>query len=80
LVPQVELHDPPSAYEAVLRCLALKGEVGSPIGGFAPVFPGYRPGDHLPLVIGVSGADPRNCTSHLVLTKDAVRYQNLEGK
>jgi hypothetical protein len=24
----------------------------SPIGGFAPRFPGYRPGDHLPIVIG----------------------------
>jgi hypothetical protein len=63
----------------LLRCLSLKGEVGARSEDLHPVFPGTGRGIIYQSLSGVSGADPRNCTSHLVLTKDAFRYQNLEG-
>jgi hypothetical protein len=50
--PSADLHGPSSRYECVASLSMLDGKKRSPIGGFAPRFPGYRPGDHLPIVIG----------------------------
>jgi len=63
----------------LLRCLSLKGEVGARAEDLHPVFPGTGRGIIYQSLSGVSGADPRNCTSHLVLTKDAFRCQNLKA-